>query len=485
MSNEAKYAAYARAVGCPRDQIENFSRYGCILQPRQLAMAAAARECDHQNGPTEIGVGGARGGGKSHWLTAQIGLDDCQRLPKCKALIMRKVGKSNAENFEDLRMRLFGHVKHHWKPSNGILTFSNGSRIILGHYQQEKDIDKYLGLEYDVIGIEEATTLTSRKYKDIKTCNRTSKSGWRPRIYNNTNPGNVGHAWYKAQFITPLRLKQEVGTRFIPSTVDDNRFVNDTYLATLDSLTGWQYRAWRLGDWDIAAGQYYTTFRRELDGKPWHVLPEVDPRIIKTWYGGLDYGFTHYTTCYLVGEDGDGNTYIMDEHAERQKLVPDHAEGIREMVGRYHKSAPAKIRNQPVEQVPLTLDDLEYIAAGTDCWGKERDGKTVAKDYEECGIRLTPANTDRIQGATYILKLLGDPDKPPEKRQQPRLFIHQRCQRLIDCLPMLEHDPNRPEDVLKVDADEDGIGGDDPYDGVRYALNSRANKLTVKKLKGL
>jgi len=33
--------------------------------------------------------------------------------------------------------------------------------------------------------------------------------------------------------------------------------------------------------------------------------------------------------------------------------------------------------------------------------------------------------------------------------------------RLLDCLPAMQHDPNRPEDVLKVDADEEGVGGDD------------------------
>jgi len=38
------------------------------------------------------------------------------------------------------------------------------------------------------------------------------------------------------------------------------------------------------------------------------------------------------------------------------------------------------------------------------------------------------------------------------------MFIHQRCVRLLDCLPTLQHDPNRPEDVLKVDADEEDFG---------------------------
>ena len=33
----------------------------------------------------------------------------------------------------------------------------------------------------------------------------------------------------------------------------------------------------------------------------------------------------------------------------------------------------------------------------------------------------------------------------------------------------LQHDPNRPEDVLKVDADEDGVG-DDAADCARYLV---------------
>ena len=39
---------------------------------------------------------------------------------------------------------------------------------------------------------------------------------------------------------------------------------------------------------------------------------------------------------------------------------------------------------------------------------------------------------------------------------RPRLFIHRRCGRLLETLPALQHDPNRPEDVLKVDAERMG-----------------------------
>jgi hypothetical protein len=50
---------------------------------------------------------------------------------------------------------------------------------------------------------------------------------------------------------------------------------------------------------------------------------------------------------------------------------------------------------------------------------------------------------------------------PQADAVRPTLFIHQRCGRLIETLPLLHHDPNRSEDVMKVDAEEDRTGGDD------------------------
>ena len=158
-----RYFMVGRRAGCPKDQMQRFERADVVLQERQLVASAVARLCDRPDGPTAIGYGGARGGGKSHWLLAQMGVDDCQRVPGLKCLLLRKVGKANLEHFEDLRRKLFGELPHEFSAFRGILTFPNESRIIAGHFQNEKDIDAYLGLEYDVIGIEEATTLTIRR----------------------------------------------------------------------------------------------------------------------------------------------------------------------------------------------------------------------------------------------------------------------------------------------------------------------------------
>jgi hypothetical protein len=460
-----RFIAAGRQAGCPADQLANFIRAGVCLQPRQLAASAAARLCDHPDGPTAIGYGGARGGGKTFWLLAQMGLDDCQRFPGLKCLLLRKVGKSNLENFEDLRRRLYPRLDHTWNTSRATLTFANGSRIVAGHFQCEKDIDAYLGLEYDVIGIEEATTLTGRKYQDIVTCCRSSKPGWRPRVYSTTNPGGVGHAWYRSTFVVPFQQQTESRTRFIPATVHDNAFTNPEYRLTLAALPGWQRRAWLDGDWDIAAGQFFTNFHRAV-----HVIDDFDPSRAHSWFAALDYGFAHYTVALLACADGDGNLFILDEHVAREWVVERQATAILAMLARHHVYPNAR------HAIPLAR-----FVAGHDVFSRQANGTTIAAEYARHGLRFTAANPDRLHGWAEIHRRLGD----PEHGIAPSLFFHRRCTRLLECLPALQHDPARPEDVLKTDPDEQGHGGDDPADALRYAVATKARTIHVAKLRGL
>ncbi len=480
-----RYFVAGRRAGCPKDQMDNFQQADVVLQERQLVASAAARLCDHPDGPTAVGYGGARGGGKSYWLLAQMGADDCQRVAGLKCLLLRKVGKANLEHFEDLRRRLFNRLPHEFSAFRGMLTFENGSRIIAGHFQAEKDIDAYLGLEYDVIGIEEATTLSARKHQDITTCCRTSKTNWRPRIYSTTNPGGVGHGWYRTKFIVPYQKVQERDTRFIPARVADNRWNNPEYVRVLEGLSGWQKRAWLDGDWDIAAGQFFTTFRRDV-----HVIEDFDDRRAREWFGAFDYGYQHYTVALLGCTDGDGNIYVLDEHAERMWLPQRHAAGIKAMVGRHQVSLGFGMRGIPRLSMrtpeeprfrPLELRDLARFVAGADVFSRQSDGTTIAAQYAREGVSLRCANTDRVNGWAEVLQRFGEPDGGV----RPTLFIHRRCGRLVETLPALQHDPNRPEDVLKVDADEDGVGGDDAADTLRYLVATKAREVCVRKLRGL
>lgn len=450
----------AKNAGLPSDALRNFVSAGYCPQPKQIDFHVAARECDKPNGPDQVGFGGARGPGKSHALFAQAALDDCQRFEGLKVLYLRKVAKNAREQFYDLRRSVLKNVKHTYSEFKGLISFPTESRIFIGHFRNEKDIDQYLGLEYDIIIIEEATTLTLTKYKALRDSNRTSKEGFRPRIYTSTNPGNVGHAWFKKRFIIPAREHQETETRFIFATVEDNAFLDENYVKHLEDNTGWKLQAHRFGDWDIAAGQFFTTYRWDL-----HTFPSDEVALMPgaTYWASLDYGFNHYTVCHLFMKY-DGTTYVLDEYAERKRLVPENAAGIKAMI----------------ERNGLKLSNLTTFHAGHDCFAQRGvdHGQSISDEYAENGIYLQKANVDRISGAAAILKLLGDPDRP-ERNLEPKVKIAQRCTRLIETLPAMEHDPKRPEDVLKVDIDEEGNGGDDAYDAFRYGIMANVGPIMV------
>lgn len=445
---ERLYFEHAKERGVTSEQLRNFFLGGYVAQPKQLEFHAACRECDLEGGPTQVGFGGARGPGKSHGLFAQVALDDCERFDGLKVLYLRKVAKNAREQFEDLRRSVLRNTKHEYKSQAGTIIFANDSRILIGHFKNESDIDNYLGLEYDIIVIEEATSLTLTKYKALRDSNRTSKEGFRPRLYASTNPGGVGHAWFKERFIKPARDNKEVDTRFIFATVDDNKFLDADYKKKLEENTGWKLKAYRWGDWDIAAGQFFTTWNHNI-----HVRNDIKIIPGATYWCSLDHGFNHYTTCYLM-QRHDGLTYVVDEYAMRKQLVSTNAQGIKEMLQRHG----------------LKPNNLAYFVAGADCFAVRGvdNTNTIADEYAKAGIYLQPANIDRISGASRILQMLGD--NRDENPIEPKLFFSNRCHRAIECIPVMEHDPKRPEDVLKVDMDEEGNGGDDAYDGVRYGI---------------
>lgn len=448
-----RFYELAKAAGVPAASLKRFLQFGYVPQPKQLLFHGAARCADSEENPNEIGFGGARGPGKTHATFAQVALDDCQRVPGLKVLFLRKVAKAANEAVEDLRQKVLFKCPHRYKEQKATIIFPNGSRIIIGHFQYEKDIDNYLGLEYDIIVIEEATQLSQSKIEKIKTCNRSSKPGFRPRRYYTTNPGGIGHQWFKAKFITPFRSGKELMTKFIPSTSKDNKKLNREYIKdVLEPLTGWLRKAWLEGDWDVFAGQFFDRFRfnkHTFDQKHFF-SPEY---LSKNWenlqpWGGFDYGIQHWAVFYL-GYKYDGVIHVLDECAVRRQLDEQIAKSIVETCARNG----------------LKPSQLSNIAAGTDCFEKQgQTGETTADVFTKHGIYLNLAHTARTAGAGRILTLLGD----SEQDIVPTVKINRRCRMLIEQLPAMVHNPDKAGDVLKVNVDENGLGGDDAYDGFRY-----------------
>jgi phage terminase large subunit len=145
----------------------------------------------------------------------------------------------------------------------GRIEFPNGSRILLGGFLYEKDIEKYLGIEYDVIVIEECTQISETKKDKIRGSLRTSKPDWKPRIYLDTNADGIGLQWFKRMFVVPWRMGDQRLTRFFDVSGIYNPFTNPEYEAWLDTLTGPLRKAWKEGDWDAFAGMAFPTWRHD------------------------------------------------------------------------------------------------------------------------------------------------------------------------------------------------------------------------------
>ena len=443
-----KFWEYCIEYDIPKDLLSRWYDSGYLPSWTAVKFHAACREARSITELVTVGFGGARGGGKSHASLAQVGLDDCQEVPGLKVLFLRNLGTSAKESFEDLVPRVFHSTPHRYVSTRGELSFPNGSRVKLGGFKDEKDIDKYIGIEYDVIVIEEATLISKTKRIKLQGSLRSSKRGWKPYIIFTTNPGGVGHAWFKEQLITPHRLGQEKTTRFIPSLAIDNPHINESYHSYLESIPGWLGRAWREGDWDIASGQYFVTFNYDKHVVEFKEQPHWD------YWLSMDYGYVHPNVVHLFGKDGDGNVYVIDELSHKRHTPDLIAPDIQAML-RSHR---------------IGLDRIETFVAGGDVFQERTGMATVDKQYAEFGFELTRANMSRVPGALEIALRLGDPAGVEHKRPQS-VFIHPRCKALAECLPGLVHDEKRPEDVLKVDYDEDTESqGDDPYDSFRYGI---------------
>lgn len=453
-------AAYVKMWGAHRleefkvpmaEQINAFINAGIVLQPKQWEIAAACRMCDLKDGPKHVMAGGGRGGAKTHAIMAIEFIDDCQRIPGLKCLILRKISSSNKQQVADFLKKLLSGVKHTYREYRQTIEFENGSLVILGNFKDENDIDKYLGLEYDLIHIVESNQLTPTKRTNILSCLRTSKPNWRPRSYEDTNPGGINHVGNKKLFVDPWKNRQEKETRYIHCTVEDNKFVDEGYKKFLETLVGWQREAWLHGSWEFMAGAFFSNFHPDI-----HVYPNaqttLDGRAVVRWFGGLDYGFSHPTAFILACEVEGGDIFIVAEYGQPSMTIEEHAANIKDLLA---------LKN-------LDVGDLDFIAAGHDCFRKDKDGSTVATEYQERGLMLTPVHIDRINAWSQMAQRFGD----IQNQIRPSLFIHKNCYHLIFQIQSAQCDPKKPNDILKMnfDPDREDSPADDFLDAARNTI---------------
>lgn len=399
--------------------------------------------------------GGAKGGGKSHGLRAIV-LERRFKYSNSHGAIFRKSYPDLEANHIRPLFQLYPSLRPYWNEQKKLLTLPNGSTLQFCYCSNEADLDNYQGREFHDLAIDEAGQWTEAMFRKLQGSNRSSKAGIKARTILTGNPGGIGHTWLKRLFIERRFNEREQATEynFIQALVDDNPALIDNdpaYVQRLETETNEALRkAYRYGDWDIHAGQYFGEIRRNIHLiKPFAIPPHWNR------FGAYDFGFNHPAAFGYFAVDEDGVVYLYREVIKAGMRVDQFAELLK--------------------QYKDTLE-LSPIVAGHDCWAKKgivKSGSppTIAEEFQNHDITITRAKIDRVNGANQLRSYLAWQGRPAEK---PRFYIFETCPITYDCLTRMQHDPDNVEDVLKQDAAEgDPYSGDDAYDMVRYALMSR------------
>jgi PBSX family phage terminase large subunit len=422
-------------AGCSRDQMSLFTAAGYVALPALLPFHALARNMDKRMGVTEVLLDGTRGSAKSHAIIAQVGLDDCQRFPGLKFLFLRQTQKAASESFEDLVARVLKGVTH--AANSERIEFPNGSKIVIGGYRDDRDIQKYIGIEYDGLVLEEATQISGEKYLLLNGSIRTSRTDWMPRNYISTNPGGLGHSFYKERFVLPAETGNEINTRRFFTSYKDNPFINIEYKMYLEGLTGDLGKAWRDGDWDVFAGQAFPTWREDR-----HVIDPFDiPPDFYKWRA-IDWGYTAPFCCLWFMRDPDTRRIYVYREAYQTKLTEDKQAAL------INDMTPLE------ERIHITYADPAMWASKT----MENFITSSADIYSRHGIPLIKADNGRLSGKRKVDRLLATgPDG------SPGIQVFKSCTNLIRTLPKLIYDNTNIEDV---DSDSE----DHAYDALKYGL---------------
>lgn len=365
-----------------------------------------------------VGYGGARGGGKS-WAVQHKGPLMALRYAGIKILLLRRTYKDLERNHVRVLEPMLKGIARYSRQEK-CFYFPNGSILELGYCASEGDVLQYQGQEYDVIFIDEATQFTEYQFETLTACMRGAND-FPKRMYLTCNPGGVGHEWVKRRFISRKYRESENPDdyEFISATVFDNEILLQSdpgYVDMLNNLSEGLRQAWRDGNWDMLAGQYFSEFDRNV-----HVIEPFD--IPEHWkkYRAVDYGLD-CLACLWIAVDERGDYYVYREYAESDMVI---SAGAKDIIG-------------------LSDDEnVLYTVAPDDLWARSQEtAKSKADIFRENGLPLYKGNRNREAGWLAVKELLTI------KNGESRLKIFSNCTELIECLPALQRDTKKPTDCM-------------------------------------
>ena len=483
-----------------------------------------ARQSDFISLPDEIFealYGGAAGGGKSETLLMlPVVKKDKRDRPlyehhKFKMLFLRRT-------FPELDSEIIPRSKEFY-PHFGFLpyqdqkrrwTHQSGSIIQFGHCEHEGDVKKYDTSEYNIIAFDESTSFTPFQYEYLtfSRC-RTSSLDLPAIVRSGTNPGNIGHSYFRTRFVQPARqgnvLLNETRTVlgkaqtllriYIPSKATDNTYLmaaDPDYVNRLNRLPAAERAAKADGDWWTFSGQVFEDWRTEpFPDEPRNAQHVCEPFQIPSYWPkvlSIDWGYAALTIggWYAINPCPSvkypAKIYKYREYTCKKTKISTWAADMRRLSGEE------------------TYTDLVMDPSG---WQERGDPVNIAEQFAKVfGRQPRKAQNNRVGGKLLLQELLRWRPRParyvpqsgfndelaskirrmqgpaayeeycklflPEEEERflPQFQVFSTCAKTIETIPLCVYDKDRPEDVAEFD-------GDDPYDETRYGVSACQNYL--------
>ncbi|MDK7886039.1 PBSX family phage terminase large subunit [Lactobacillus gasseri] len=232
--------------------------------------------------------------------------------------------------------------------------------------------------------INEASLATHEVFQEIvQRCSVRSA-----RIICDTNPDIPTH-WLKTDYIDNHDPKARI--KAFSFTIDDNTFLSKDYVEALKAATpsGMFYDRSILGQWVTGDGIVYQDFNKDTMVIPRDRVPDgLD------YYVGVDWGYEHPNPIILLGDDKDGNTYVLEDYTQKHKFINywvKVAQNLQTRFGRnlifYADSARPDNVNEFQSNGLNCINANKNVLPGIECVARKmREGKFYVVDTASSGL---------------------------------------------------------------------------------------------------
>jgi len=421
----------------------------------------------------EIFFGGARGGGKTDGVLGKWALKEQRYGAAFNAVMFRRTTVSSEDAIERSK-EIYGPLGGTFNATRRSWRMPNGGRVAFAYLDGVNDAQEYQGRNLTDAWVEEAGQYPSPEPIDRLFGVLRSAHGVPVQMILTANPGGAGQHWIRERYgLHPFPRGPKIVTRVlpngaehkmavIPSRITDNRalmradpnYINRLHLVGSAQLV----RAWLDGDWTAVEGAFFDEWSEAR-----HVLPAF--RVPDNWlrFRSGDWGSARPFSIgwWAVASD--------DFVVPRSKVIIPRGALIRyrEWYGAKQPNVGLKLTAEEVARGIASREAGENITYGVldpACFASD-GGPSIAERMQGEGVDFERADNTRVgqRGALggwdlVRARLKGD--------GRPMLYVFDTCRDFIRTVPVLQHDPARPEDL-------DTNAEDHAADDTRYACASR------------